>query len=114
MGPASSARRSSRAREGAPAYLALRFGWIYGPGRRRGWRDVQARIERVIAGARRIEYPDLPDPIDWTWVHDAAEILLRAMTCPLAPFVAANALGDRRRVADAFAHLQRRFPDLAV
>jgi len=63
VGPASSARRSSRAREGAPAYLALRFGWIYGPGRRRGWRDVQERIERVIAGARRIEYPDLPDPI---------------------------------------------------
>ena len=29
-------------RPNAPAYLGLRFGYVYGPGRVRGWRDVQS------------------------------------------------------------------------
>jgi nucleoside-diphosphate-sugar epimerase len=102
------------ARSGAPSYLALRFGWVYGPGRRRGWRDVQSLIERVIAGERRIRFPDFAEPIDWTWIDDATDLLMRALTRPLPRFLAVNAVGDTRTVRDAMAHLQRRFPDLAV
>lgn len=101
-------------RADAPAHLALRFGWIYGPGRTRGWRELQSVIERVIAGERNVAYPQFDQPIDWTWIEDAAEMLVRALDRPLPRFAAVNALGDRRKVSDAFAHLQRRFPDLVA
>lgn len=101
-------------RPGAPAYLALRFGWIYGPGRMRGWRDVQSVIERVIAGERNVRYPAFGEPIDWTWIGDATQRLLRAIEAPLPRFAAVNAVGERRAVDDAFAHLKRRFPDLVA
>lgn len=101
-------------RSGAPSYLALRFGWVYGPGRRRGWRDVQQLIERIIAGERQIRFPDFPQPIDWTWIDDAAELLLRAVARPLPAFTAVNAVGDIRTVREAIVHLQHRFPDLVA
>ena len=107
------ARAMSR-RTPSPRYLALRFGWVYGPGRERGWRDVQSVIERVIAGERHVRYPDYPDPIDWTWHDDAADTLLRSLERPLGSFAAINALGDKRLVRDAFAHLSHRFPDLCA
>jgi len=101
-------------RPAAPAYLGLRFGYVYGPGRVRGWRDVQMIVERVRAGERRLVYPDYPDPLDWTWIDDAAEVLLRTVTCPLAGSVVANVVGDKRHVRDAIAHLKKRFPDLTA
>ena len=100
------------ARPNAPAYLGLRFGYVYGPGRVRGWRDVQALIERAAAGERHLQYPDYPDAIDWTWIDDAALVLLRAVERPLPPFAVMNVVGDKRPVRDAIACLQRRFPDL--
>lgn len=106
--------RAMSARAGAPRYATLRFGWVYGPGRRRGWRDLQALVERIAAGERVIDYPDYADPIDWTYVDDAVEALLRALVCPLPAFAAVNALGDRRTVRDAITHLCRRFPDLVA
>jgi UDP-glucose 4-epimerase len=106
--------RAMSCRAGAPSYLALRFGWIYGPGRSRGWSDPQQVIDAAIAGHNPVQYPDYPDAIDWTYVDDAADILERALDCPLQGFAAHNALGDRRRMADAAAHLRRRFPHLAL
>jgi UDP-glucose 4-epimerase len=100
------------ARAGAPAYLGLRFGYVYGPGRVRGWRDVQAIIERVVAGERSLEYPDYPDAIDWTWIDDAALVLLRSIERPLPRNTVLNVVGDKRRIRDAIAHLKRRYPDL--
>lgn len=99
-------------RERAPAYLGLRFGYVYGPGRVRGWRDVQAIIERVAAGERDIDYPDYPEPIDWTWIDDAALVALRAVERPLPRNAVANVVGDKRRIGEAIAHLVRRHPDL--
>ena len=99
-------------RAGAPAYLGLRFGYVYGPGRVRGWRDVQAIIERVAAGERSLEYPDYPDAIDWTWIDDAALVLLRAIERPLPRNAVVNVVGDKRTIRDAVAHLKRRCPDL--
>ena len=107
----------ARALAGLPGYpscVALRFGWVYGPGRERGWRAVQQIVERFASGERRIVFPDFPDPIDWTWVADAAEMLLHALTAPLPRFAAFNAVGDRRPMRDAIAHLQRRFPGVQV
>lgn len=70
-------------RADAPAYLGLRFGYVYGPGRVRGWVEVQALIERVAAGERAIHFPDYPDAMDWTWIDDAAEVLVHAIERPL-------------------------------
>jgi nucleoside-diphosphate-sugar epimerase len=103
--------RSGTARA-APRYLGLRFGYVYGPGRVRGWREVQALIERVADGERELAYPDFAEAIDWTWIDDAATVLLRAIERALPPRAVLNVVGDKRRVRDAIAYLQRRFPDL--
>jgi nucleoside-diphosphate-sugar epimerase len=102
------------ARGRSPRYLGLRFGYVYGPGRVRGWRDVQRIVERVAAGERTIDYPDYPEAIDWTWIDDAADILLRAVERPLPRNAVVNVVGDKRRMRDAIAHLQRRVPDLVA
>jgi nucleoside-diphosphate-sugar epimerase len=102
------------ARPHAPAYVGLRFGYVYGPGRVRGWVEVQSLIERVAAGERAIAFPDFPDAMDWTWIDDAAEVLLRASERPLPPFTVLNVVGDKRPVRHAMEHLQRRFPDLVA
>ncbi len=104
--------RAMSTRPNAPAYLGLRFGYVYGPGRVRGWRDLQGLIERVGAGERNLDYPDYPDAIDWTWVGDAAEVLLHAVERSLPRLAVVNVVGDKRPVRDVIAHLQRRFPDL--
>ena len=104
--------RAMAAHPNTPRYLGLRFGYVYGPGRVRGWRDLQGLIERVAAGERELTYPDYPEAIDWTWVGDAADTLKRALECPLPRFKVVNVAGDKRRVREAIAHLQRTFPDL--
>lgn len=107
------ARAMSR-RPGAPAYFALRFGWVYGPGRARGWCVPQEVIADALEARGVVTYPDYPEPIDWTYVDDAAVILSRALACPLDRYAAHNALGDRRRMRDAVAYLCKRFPGLVA
>ena len=101
-------------RPGAPVYLGLRFGYVYGPGRVRGWRDMQAIIERVAAGERSFEFPDYRDPLDWTWIDDAALVLLRAIERPLPRNTVANVVGDKRTMREAIAHLKHRRPDVEL
>jgi UDP-glucose 4-epimerase len=100
--------------DGYPASLALRFGWVYGPGRERGWRVAQQVIERFARGDRHVVVPDFPGPIDWTYVDDAAGVLLRALAAPLTRFAVFNVVGDRRTMRDAIAHLQLRHPGVQV
>ena len=102
--------RSLAGLPGYPACVALRFGWVYGPGRQRGWRVAQEVVERFARGDRYVAYPDFAEPIDWTYVDDAAEVLLRALTATLPRYAAFNVVGDRRTIRDAVAHLQRRYP----
>ena len=102
------------ARPHAPKYLGLRFGYVYGPGRVRGWRDMQMIVERVRGGERHLVFPDYPEPLDWTWIDDAAEVLLRCCERPLGRNAVANVVGDKRHVRDAIAHLRKRYPDLTV
>ena len=99
---------------GAPSYVVLRFGWVYGPGRERGWRVAQDVVESFARGESLVRYPDFPELIDWTYVDDAAEVLLRAVERSLPRFAAFNVLGDKRTMRDAVAHLVRRFPKVAV
>jgi UDP-glucose 4-epimerase len=106
--------RALSALDGYPASLALRFGWVYGPGRERGWRVAQEVVERFAPGDRHVVVPDFPGPIDWTYVDDAAEVLLRALAAPLTRFAVFNVVGDRRTMRDAVAHLQLRHPGVQV
>jgi UDP-glucose 4-epimerase len=93
-----------------PDFTVLRFGWVYGPGRVRGWRVAQEMIERFAAGEPRVSYPGFEGEMDWTYVADAAEVLLRAATRPLPRFCAFNVMGDRRPISDAAAWLEARCP----
>ena len=106
--------RALSALDGYPACVALRFGWVYGPGRKRGWRVAQEVVECFARGDRHVVVPDFPGPIDWTYVDDAAEVLLRAVTSPLPRYASFNVVGDRRTMRDAVAHLQLRHPGVQV
>lgn len=97
-----------------PSYVVLRFGWIYGPGRERGWRVAQEVVEGFARGEPLVRYPDFPEPMDWTYVDDAVEVLLRALERPLPRFAAFNVAGDKRTMGQAVAHLNRRFPSVAA
>jgi len=57
--------RALSALDDYPASLALRFGWVYGPGRKRGWRVAQEMIERFARGDRRVVVPDFAEAIVW-------------------------------------------------
>jgi nucleoside-diphosphate-sugar epimerase len=94
--------------------IGLRFGWIYGPGRDRGWRDIQEIIEAVARGERRVKYWDYPDPVDWTWVDDAAEVIVRMIAVKTKGNTILNVAGDKKSMRDCMRHLVTRFPDLAA
>lgn len=90
--------------------IGLRFGWIYGPFRDRGWREVQQVIEGFARGRGVVRWPDAGEPIDWTYADDAADAILAALAAPRPAAPVFNVCGDRRPIADAVAHLSRRFP----
>lgn len=92
--------------------IGLRFGWVYGPFRDRGWREVQQVIEGFARGRGIVRWPDGTEPIDWTYVDDAADTVLAALAAPQPKTPVFNVCGDRRRVADAVAYLSRRYPDV--
>lgn len=41
-------------------------------------------MESLARGEFVVRYPDFPEPIDWAYVDDAAEVLLRAIEYPSA------------------------------
>lgn len=92
--------------------IGLRFGWVYGPFRDRGWREVQQVIEGFARGRGIVRWPDADQPIDWTYVDDAADAILAALAAPQPAAPVFNVCGDRRRIAEAVAYLGRRFPDI--
>ncbi|WP_179298270.1 NAD-dependent epimerase/dehydratase family protein [Mesorhizobium carmichaelinearum] len=97
---------------GAPEFLGLRFGWIYGAGRDRGWRALQQVIDDFLSGKTEVQYPDFSGANDWTFVTDAATTLLHCLTSQTPTVRAYNVTGDYRHVGDAVKHLQRRFPGI--
>jgi len=95
---------------GAPEFLGLRFGWIYGAARDRGWRDLQRMIDDFLSGKEEVQFPNYAAPNDWTFVEDAAKTILHCLTSPTPTVRAYNVSGDYRHVRDAVTHLQQRFP----
>lgn len=91
--------------------VGLRFGWIYGPGRVRGWRAPQIPIEAALRGEPVVRYPDYPQAIDWTWIEDAAMVVVRAVEAQGTGHHVYNVAGDRRRMRDAIDVLTTLFPD---
>lgn len=94
--------------------IGLRFGSVYGPGRARGWRAIQTLVEQAASGAGELAFPDFPEPIDWTWIDDAAEVAARAATAALYGHHVFNVVGDKRLMREAAAHLATRFPGLRL
>lgn len=90
--------------------VGLRFGWIYGAGRARGWNDVQQVIEGFGSGIPEVRYPAYKDPMDWTYIDDAVRAVLTALDMPHPPSVVLTVSGDRRPIGDAIAHLRVRCP----
>lgn len=90
--------------------VGLRFGWVYGAGRARGWNDVQQVIEGFASGVPEVRYPAYEDPMDWTYIDDAVRAVLTALDMPRQPSVVLAVSGDRRPIRDAIAHLRARCP----
>jgi UDP-glucose 4-epimerase len=90
--------------------VGLRFGWIYGAGRTRGWNDVQQVIEEFASGVAEVRYPAYEEPMDWTYIDDAVRAVLAALDTPRQPSVMLAVFGDRRPIGDAIAHLVARCP----
>jgi nucleoside-diphosphate-sugar epimerase len=89
----------------------VRFGWVYGAGRVRGWNALQEMIEAFALGRAEVPYPDYARPNDWTYVDDAVDAILACLDSPRPSVPAYNAPGAYRTVQDAVAHLSRRFPN---
>jgi len=92
----------------------LRFGWIYGPGRDRGWRDLQAMIEAFARGETVVHYPDYHQALDWTYIEDALQAVLNVLSHPRSGAVLYNVSGDYRTVQDALEVLLAKFPGVQV
>jgi len=95
---------------GDTEYLGLRFGWIYGAARDRGWRDLQQMVDDFLSGKAEVRFPNYGAPNDWTFVTDAARTILHCLTSMTPTVAAYNVSGDYRHVRDAVRHLLRRFP----
>jgi UDP-glucose 4-epimerase len=104
--------RALSALDAYPACIAFRFGWVYGPGRKRGWR-VARRWSASPAATVTLSSPTFPSRSTGL-MSDAAEVLLRALAAPVPRFAVFNVVGDRRTMRDAIAHLQLRHPGVQV
>ena len=90
--------------------VGLRFGWVYGPGRVRGWNALQEMIEGFAAEQPEVRYPNYSGAFDWTHVDDAAAAVVAAIEAPRPARTAYNVTGDRRTVGQAVRYLRQRFP----
>lgn len=88
----------------------LRFGWVYGEGRTRGWNEIQDAITGFALERAEVRYPEYREPLDWTHVDDASAAIVACLDRAPASAGVYDVAGDRRPVADAIRHLRRRFP----
>lgn len=91
-------------------FSGLRFGWVYGPGRDRGWTEMQETIEGFALERSVVPYPDYAAANDWTYVDDAVDAIAGCLERPPAGSGAYNVSGDYRTIHEAVRYLQRRFP----
>jgi len=94
--------------------LGLRFGWIYGEGRKRGWNDLQQVIEGFALDSSLISYPDYDESNDWTYIDDAANAVVMCVFANKASVPVYNVSGDYRSVQEAVSYLQKKFPNTST
>jgi UDP-glucose 4-epimerase len=70
------------AREGGPAWVALRYFFVYGPGQEHGGYPslIVRSLERLRAGQAPTIYGDGEQALDYVYVDDAVEAALVSMT----------------------------------
>lgn len=90
--------------------IGLRFGWVYGWGRVRGWNILQQMIEAFALEHDEVLYPDYDRPNDWTYIDDVADAILRCLDSPRPSVPAYNVPGAYRTVQEAVAYLHTLFP----
>lgn len=90
-------------------FTGIRFGWVYGPGRVRGWNVLQEVIEGFALEREEVAYPDYAEPNDWTYVDDAVHAVIACMESEGLERPVYNLNGDYRTVQEAVAYLKRRF-----
>ena len=106
--------RAVRAQRPDLDIFGIRFGWLYGPGRVGGWNEVQSVIEGFANEEPKVRYPEFGKAMDWTFVDDARDALIAALSAPRPIRVAYNLSGDYRTVEDAVDILSRWFPTVAA
>jgi len=94
--------------------LGLRFGWIYGEGRVRGWNDLQRLIEGFALEHPIVPYPNYSASNDWTYIDDAANAVVLCIFANKASVPVYNVSGDYRSVQDAVCYLQTKFPNTSA
>lgn len=90
--------------------MGLRFGWIYGWGRIRGWTILQQMIEAFALEHDEVLYPDYDRPNDWTYIDDAVDAVARCLDSPRPSVPVYNVPGAYHTVQEAVAHLHTLFP----
>lgn len=94
--------------------LGLRFGWIYGPGRERGWTEMNEVIEGFALEQPVVRCPDYSAANDWTYIDDAGEAVVCALRGRPTERIAYNVSGDYRTIQETVAYLQEIFPHVRV
>jgi UDP-glucose 4-epimerase len=91
-------------------FLGIRYGWVYGPGRVRGWTEIQEVIENFSLEKKIIDFPNYQKPLDWTYIDDAVEAMVRCLQNPFLESPVLNFSGDYRSINDANNYLKSLFP----
>jgi len=90
--------------------VGLRFGWIYGEGRVRGWNEVMEVVTGFALERDQVHYPDFDHALDWTYVEDAAAAVVACLERAQIGATVYDVVGDRRRMSEAVEHLGRSSP----
>ncbi|GIW10863.1 MAG: nucleoside-diphosphate sugar epimerase [Dehalococcoidia bacterium] len=96
--------------EGNTEIVGVRFGWVYGPGRARGWNVLQDLIEGFASEQAVVPYPAFREPVDWTYLDDAVSALCWCLELPSPAPALLTVQGDRRPVTAAVGYLQALVP----
>lgn len=95
-------------------FLGIRLGWVYGPGRVRGWTEIQEVIENFAIGKKVVNYPDYQKPLDWTYIDDAVEAIVLCLEGAMPGRPVLNFSGDYRMIGEAIRYLKELFPTVQV
>jgi UDP-glucose 4-epimerase len=93
-------------------FTGIRFGWVYGAGRKRGWNIIQDVIEGFALERDEVAYPDYSEPNDWTYVDDAVGAIIACLEADHLSQPVYNLSGDYRTIQEAVALLKSRYPSV--